>query len=80
MPPIITHSISVGGRGTGYLLLNAHSIVIFAPSGTVTKQFHFRSPRDRDNVFIRVSASLKSNAAAYLLDTRSGEIYEATKL
>jgi hypothetical protein len=24
IPPIITHSISINGRGTGYLLLNAH--------------------------------------------------------
>ena len=80
MPPIITHSISISGRGTGYLLLNAHSIVVFAPSGKVTKQFHFRAPRDRDNVFIRLVAVPKGKAATYLLDTRSGEIYETTAL
>ncbi len=79
MPPLITHSISVNGRGTGYLLLNAHSIVVFASSGKATKQFHFRAPRDRNNLFIRLGSSLKSTAA-YLLDTRSGEIYEASKL
>lgn len=80
MPPIITHSISVSGRGTGYLLLNAHSIVVFAPSGKVTKQFHFRAPRERDNVFIRLVAVPKAKAATYLLDTRSGEIYETSVL
>ena len=73
MPPLITHSISIGGRGTGYLLLNAHSIVVFAPSGKVAKQFRFRAPRDRENVFIRL-------VATYLLDTRSGEIYKASSL
>lgn len=73
VPPIITHSISISGRGTGYLLLNAHSIVVFASSGRVTKQFRFRAPRDRDNVFIRL-------VATYLLDTRSGEIYKVTSL
>ena len=77
MPPLITHSISISGNGTGYLLLNAHSIVAFAPSGKVTKQFRFRAPRDRDNVFIRLVAVPK---ATYLLDTRSGEIYEASSL
>jgi hypothetical protein len=80
MPPIITHSISISGTGTGYLLLNAHSIVVFAPSGKVTKQFHFRAPSDRDNVFIRLVASPKAKASTYLLDTRSGEIYEAHAL
>ena len=80
MPPIITHSISINGRGTGYLLLNAHSIVVFAPSGRVTKQFHFRAPRDRDNVFIRLAAVPKGKAGTYLLDTRSGEIYETSAL
>jgi len=80
MPPLITHSISVGRRGTGYLLLNAHSVVVFDPSGKVTRQFRFRAPRDRNNVFIRIAGSPKSNAAAYLLDTRSGEIYAAPKL
>jgi len=80
MPPIITHSISISGSGTGYLLLNAHSIVVFAPSGKVTKQFRFRAPRDRDNVFIRLVATAKAKARAYLLDTRSGEIYEASAL
>lgn len=79
MPPLITHSISVNGRGTGYLLLNAHSIVVFASSGKTTKQFRFRAPRDRSNLFIRLGSGLKSSAA-YLLDTRSGEIYEAGKL
>ncbi len=79
MPPIITHSISIGARGTGYLLLNAHSIVAFARSGTVTNQFHFRAPRDRENVFIRLATS-NAKPAAYMLDTRSGEIYEAPKL
>ena len=78
MPPIITHSISVTGQGSGYLLLNAHSIVVFAPSGKATKQFHFRAPRDRNNVFIRLASSFKSSAA-YLLDTRSGEIYQLAK-
>ena len=80
MPPLITHSISVNGRGTGHLLLNAHSIVTFASSGRVTKQFHFRAPGDRNNVFIRLVASPKLKASTYLLDTRSGEIYEAPQL
>jgi len=80
MPPLITHSISVNGRGTGHLLLNAHSIVTFASSGRVTRQFHFRAPRDRNNVFIRLVASPKAKAPTYLLDTRSGEIYEASQL
>lgn len=79
MPPLITHSISLNAHGTGYLLLNAHSIVIFEPSGRVRRQFHFRAPRDRNNVFIRLAASLKAKAPTYLLDTRSGEIYEAPK-
>lgn len=79
-PPLITHSISVNARGTGFLLLNAHSIVTFAPSGRVTKQFHFRAPRDRNNVFIRLVASPKGKSPTYLLDTRSGEIYEASQL
>lgn len=79
IPPLITHSISLNSRGTGYLLLNAHSIVIFEPSGRVSRQFHFRAPRDRNNVFIRLAASLKAKALTYLLDTRSGEIYEAAK-
>jgi len=80
MPPLITHSISISRNGTGYLLLNAHSIVAFAPSGKVTKQFRFRAPRDRDNVFIRLVAVPKAKAATYLLDTRSGEIYETPAL
>jgi 6-bladed beta-propeller len=80
VPPIVTHSISISGGGTGYLLLNAHSIVVFAPSGKVTKQFHFRAPRERDNVFIRLAATSKAKASIYLLDTRSGEIYEARAL
>ena len=80
VPSLITHSISISGRGTGYLLLNAHSIVVFAPSGRVTKQFRFRAPRDRDNVFIRLAATSKAKAPTYLLDTRSGEIYEASSL
>ena len=73
VPPLITHSISISERGMGHLLLNAHSIVVFASTGKVTKQFRFRAPRDRDNVFIRL-------AATYLLDTRSGEIYKASSL
>jgi hypothetical protein len=80
MPPLITHSISIDARGTGYLLLNAHSIVAFGPSGKVTKQFHFRAPRDRENIFIRLVTSPTAKTPAYLLDTRSGEIYEASKL
>jgi hypothetical protein len=80
MPPLITHSISINARGTGYLLLNAHSIVIFGPSGRVRRQFRFRAPRDRNNVFIRLAASAKAKTPAYLLDTRSGEIYEASQL
>ena len=80
MPPLITHSISISPRGAGYLLLNAHSIVAFSPSGKVTKQFHFRAPRDRENVFIRIATSVNKNAPAYLLDTRSGEIYAAPEL
>jgi hypothetical protein len=80
VPPFITHSISINARGSGYLLLNAHSIVIFEPSGRVTKQFHFRAPRDRNNVFVRLAASLEPKAPSYLLDTRSGEIYETPKL
>lgn len=80
IPPLITHSISISGGGTGYLLLNAHSVVVFAPTGRVTKQFRFRAPRDRDNVFIRLVATAKGKASTYLLDTRSGEIYEASAL
>jgi hypothetical protein len=79
VPPFITHSISINARGSGYLLLNAHSIVIFEPSGRVTKQFHFRAPRDRNNVFVRLAASLEPKVPSYLLDTRSGEIYETPK-
>ena len=79
IPPIITHSISINARGSGYLLLNAHSVVIFEPSGRVTRQFHFRAPRDRSNVFVRLAVSLEAKAPTYLLDTRSGEIYEAPK-
>jgi sugar lactone lactonase YvrE len=78
VPPLITHSISISGGGTGYLLLNAHSIVVFAPSGKVTKQIRFHAPRDRDNVFIRLAAGPGANAPTYLLDTRSGEIYEVS--
>lgn len=80
MPPLLTHSISISGNGTGYLLLNAHSIVVVAPSGKVTKQFRFRAPRDRDNVFIRLVAAPKAKAPTYLLDIRSGEIYEISAL
>ena len=80
MPPLLTHSISISGNGTGYLLLNAHSIVVVAPSGKVTKQFRFRAPRDRDNVFIRLVAVPKAKAPTYLLDIRSGEIYEISAL
>ena len=80
MPPLITHSISINPRGKGYLLLNAHSIVAFSASGKVTRQFHFRAPRGRENVFIRLATSLNAKAPAYVLDTRSGEIYEASEL
>jgi hypothetical protein len=80
MPPLITHSISINSRGTGYLLLNAHSIVTFSSSGKVTRQFHFRAPRDRENVFIRIATSVNKKAPAYMLDTRSGEIYEAPEI
>jgi hypothetical protein len=80
IPPMITHSISVNARGTGYLLLNAHSIVVFAPSGKVSKQFHFRAPRDRENVFIRLVASPGAKTQTYFLDTKSGEIYASSKL
>jgi hypothetical protein len=80
IPPLITHSISINGRGTGYLLLNAHSIVVFAPSGKVSKQFHFRAPRDRANLFIRVATSLNAKAPIYFLDTHSGEIYATANL
>ena len=80
IPPIITHSISISGAGTGYLLLNGHSIVVFAPSGKVTKEFHFRAPRDRDNAFVRLAAVPIGKAPIYLLDTRSGEIYATTAL
>jgi len=80
IPPLITHSISINARGTGYLLLNAHNVVVFAPSGKITRQFHFRAPRDRENVFIRLVANLSVQTPAYLLDTRSGEIYGASRL
>ena len=80
IPPIITHSISINGRGTGYLLLNAHSIVILGPSGKVPRQFHFRAPRDRENVFIRLVASPGAKTQTYFLDTESGEIYTSSKL
>ena len=80
IPPLITHSISVNGRGTGHLLLNAHSVVTFAQSGRVTRQFRFRAPRDRNNIFIRLVASPNVKARTYLLDTRSGEIYETSQL
>lgn len=79
VPPLITHSISVNGTGTGYLLLNAHSIVVFASNCQVMRQFHFQAPRERNNVFLRLVGSLNS-ATVYLLDTRSGEIYRALKL
>jgi DNA-binding beta-propeller fold protein YncE len=74
VPPWITHSVSVDGSGTGYLLLNAHSIVVFS-NNRVLKQFRFRAPRDRNNVFLRLAVSLNSRTV-YLLDTRSGEIYK----
>ena len=80
IPPLITHSISINLHGTGYLLLNAHSIVVFTSSGKVLRQFHFRAPRERENVFIRLAASLDGKISAYMLDTRSGEIYKASKL
>ena len=79
-PPIITHSISINGSGTGYLLLNAHSIVVFAQTGKVSRQFRFRAPRDRENIFIRLVASRTGKVPVYFLDTRSGEIYSASKL
>jgi hypothetical protein len=79
MPPMITHSISINARGTGYLLLNAHSMVVFASSGKIIRQFHFPAPRDRENVFIRLVASPGPRGPIYLLDTRSAEIYEASK-
>src|SRR5918999_4089259 len=65
IPPMITHSISINARGTGYLLLNAHSIVVFAPSGKVSRQFHFRAPRDRENVFIRLVTSPGAKTQTY---------------
>jgi hypothetical protein len=68
------------GQRAGYLLLNAHSIVIFAPTGKVAKQFHFRAPRDRENVFVRLVAGLSAKTQTYFLDTKSGEIYETSKL
>lgn len=77
IPPLIAHSISIHEGGTGLVLLNAHSIVTFGPSGRVKRQFRFRAPRDRNNVFIRLTVSPKANAPAYLLDTRGGEVYEA---
>jgi hypothetical protein len=80
MPPIITHSISIDAGGTGYLLLNAHSVVVFTSTGKITRQFHFSAPKDRENVFIRLATSLTLHAPIYLLDTRSGEIYAASKL
>lgn len=79
IPPIITHSISINGGGTGYLLLNAHSIVVFNQSGKVSRQFRFRAPRDRENIFIRVVASPNARVPAYFLDNRSGEIYAASR-
>jgi hypothetical protein len=78
--PLITHSISISRNGTGCLLLNAHIVVVFAQSGKVTKQFRFRAPRDRDNVFVRLVTTVKGKASTYFLDTRSGEIYEAATL
>jgi hypothetical protein len=80
VPPIITHSITVDGRGTGYLLLNAHSIVVFNATCQIRRQFHFRAPRDRENLFVRLVASAAAQTPTYLLDKRSGEIYEAAKL
>jgi hypothetical protein len=79
VPPLITHSISVNGTGPGYLLLNAHSVVVFALNGQVLRQFHFRAPRDRNNVFLRLVGSFNSRTV-YFLDTRSAEIYNAQKL
>lgn len=72
--PLLTHSISISGRGRGYLLLNAHSVVVFDSNCRVTRQFRFRAPRDRENLFTRLVGNLNSRRL-YLLDTRSGEIY-----
>ena len=72
--PLLTHSISVSGSGRGYLLLNAHSVVVFESNCRVTRQFRFRAPRDRQNLFTRLVGDLNSRRL-YLLDTRSGEIY-----
>lgn len=77
--PLLTHSITVSGNGRGYLLLNAHSIVVFAANCRVIRQFRFRAPRDRDNLFVRLAGNFNSRRL-YLLDTRLGEIYEAPKL
>lgn len=77
--PLLTHSIAVSGNGRGYLLLNAHSVVVFAANGRVIRQFRFRAPLDRGNLFIRLAGHFDSRRL-YLLDIRSGEIYEAGKL
>ena len=77
--PLLTHSIAVSGNGRGYLLLNAHSVVVFAANGRVIRQFRFRAPLGRDNLFIRLAGNFNSGRL-YLLDIRSGEIYEARKL
>lgn len=77
--PLLTHSISISGSGRGYLLLNAHSVVIFDSNCRVRRQFRFRAPRDRENLFTRLVGNLNSRRL-YLLDTRSGEIYVAPEL
>lgn len=77
--PFLTHSISINGSGLGYLLLNAHSIVVFASNCQVLRQFYFRAPRDRNNVFTRLVGTFHFRML-YLLDTRSGEIYKVRKL
>ena len=77
--PLLTHSLSITRSGRGYLLLNAHSVVIFGANCEVSKQFRFKAPRDHNNLFIRLTGSLNSRHL-YLLDTRSAEIYRMLNL
>lgn len=77
--PLLTHSIAVTGARSNYLLLNAHSVIVFDSNCKVLRHFHFRAPRDRDNLFIGVASAAKSRSL-HFLDNRSGEIYEALKL
>jgi hypothetical protein len=79
MPPLITHSITVDRRGRGYLLLNAHSIVVFSSNCQIIKQFHFNPPRVGYNTFLRLATGPNSKQV-YLIDTRSGEIYRTETL